>query len=179
MLKGGERGEKKPAWLDAGGVESWNVKLGSDVCFWAFHLSSTLSAPSLELGLFIRGWRGSWIPQCEIGRDANPDRLVIKKSSERKKTLSRRRVGGAGEGRSREDETASQARYEVRQDVKQRNLWPRHPVSCMFAYCWLLSGLINTVQISLRNVTDCGSIDLWARQSLLMSCYWHAQKCRG
>lgn len=27
-------------------------------------------------------------PQCEIGRDANPDRLVIKKPSERRKTQS-------------------------------------------------------------------------------------------
>lgn len=95
-VKRGRKRRKKPAWLDAGGVESWNVKLGCDVCFWAFHLSSPLSALSLELGLFIRGWGGSWIPQCEIGRDANPDRLVIKKPSERKKTLSRRRVGGVG-----------------------------------------------------------------------------------
>lgn len=87
-VKRGEIREKEPAWIQAGGEDTvlkcearW-----SDVRFWGFHLSSLVSALSLEPGLFIRGWGKSWIPQCEIGSDANPDRLVIKKPLEEEET---------------------------------------------------------------------------------------------
>lgn len=39
------------------------------------------------------------MPQCEIRRDANPDRLVIKKPSERRRRWRSRRGGGEEEGR--------------------------------------------------------------------------------
>lgn len=96
MLKGGEKRGKRAGLARRG----WCDALKCDVRFPVFHLSSPLSAPSLELRLFIRGGgEGSWIPQCEIGRDANPDRLVIKKPLESKRRQRRR---GGVRGRARE-----------------------------------------------------------------------------
>lgn len=66
---------------------------------WAFVLFMCLHhliCPLLGAGLFIREWAGRWKPQCEIGRDANPDRLVIKKPSERRKRRSRREKWESG-----------------------------------------------------------------------------------
>lgn len=92
--------------------------------FEFFHPSSPLSPLSLEPRLFIRGWGGSWMPQCEIRRDANPDRLVIKKPSERRK----RRSSGRGGGRTRmRAKSMRWSRVESLLTVvgQHSNLWPQ------------------------------------------------------
>lgn len=92
---------------------------GGDALVWVFHLSSPLSALSLEPGMFIRGWGGSWIPQYEIGRDANPDRLVIKNPSERRK----RQSGEEGRGRASREDIVALLLILIRQHI---NFDPKH-----------------------------------------------------